>query len=143
MSKVLAVHILIKEFLEISKTDTELNIVSKIRILKNMNVDVKLTDFSSPGFAALYRQNVAPIGEQIHQRTRIDLTETTFGTENKEEMRNKIEKSGDNGTVSNVSEMKTFTIYGALLGSNLEPIDHIKIDIVFTRTLTLRTKPWN
>lgn len=45
-------------------------------------------------------------------------------------MRNKIEKSGDNGTVSNVSEMKTFTIYGALLSSNLEPIDHIKIDIV-------------
>lgn len=31
---VLAVHILIKEFLDISKIDMELNIVSKIRILK-------------------------------------------------------------------------------------------------------------
>lgn len=106
-------------------------------------MDVKQTDFSSSGFAASYRQNVAPIGVQIHQRTRIDLTETTFGTENKEEMQNKIETTGDNCAVSNVSKMKTFTIYGALLSSNLEPIDHIKIDIVFTRTLTLRTKPWN
>lgn len=34
MSKVLAVHILIIEFLEISKIDMELNIVSKIRIPK-------------------------------------------------------------------------------------------------------------
>lgn len=58
-------------------------------------------------------------------------------------MQNKIETTGDNCAVSNVSEMKTFTIHGALLSSNLEPIDHIKIDIVFTRTLTLRTKPWN
>lgn len=108
-------------------------------------MDAKQTDFSSSGFAASYRQNNIgkTYGVQIHQRTRIDLTETTFGTENKEEMQNKIETTGDNCAVSNVSEMKTFTIHGALLSSNLEQIDHIKIDIMFTRTLTLRTKPWN
>lgn len=79
----------------------------------------------------------------IREHELIYITKTTFGIENKEEMRNKIEKTGDNCAVSNMSEMKTFTIHGALLSSNLEPIDHIKIDIVFTRTLTLRTKPWN
>lgn len=52
-------------------------------------MDVKQRDFSSSGFAASYRQNVAPIGVQIHQRTRIDLTETTFGTENKKKCRTK------------------------------------------------------
>lgn len=88
---------------------------------KNKNVDVKLTDFSSLGFAASHRENVASMGKQIHRRTRFHLWH-----KKKEEMWSEIGKTGDNNALSKVSEMPNFSIHGALLSSNLEPVGQIR-----------------
>lgn len=94
---------------------------------KLKNEDVKqLADFSSSGFGASQRQEIAPIGERIYLKTQIHSTETTSVTTMEKEKLSKIGKTEDKDDVIKVSEMQTYPTNETFLTSNLEPVAQIK-----------------